>query len=185
VVLNYTVDKNLFGKLIDFDYGGEIKSMENGMENAPKYPNNYVHSLKDGFRQGRPGETITFEHDWRALSSVILQLYTLIPGSIPEDDNEYDKLSKRKNQLKCMRDAFLYCNDSISLGLMHKAFAVLGEKCTIIPSEKPGLLLRKYLVVAQKNDFELRQTDIFHDNLKDCHMIESKKTTDDFKWSYW
>jgi serine/threonine protein kinase len=172
MVLNYENPKNLFGKLIDFDYGGEVTKKENEYL-YPKYPRGYVQSLHDGVRVGRPGENITYDHDWRALGSVILELYTLVPGFITKEANQANLRNNRKYQLDCIRMAFLKWDSKRYIDLMKEAFLELDEECTILPSENPGPFLRDYLVLAQKYGFELERTNMFQLDLENCNMIQS------------
>ena len=169
---------NPFGRLIDFDYGGKVETSDNQTVQYPKYPSGYVYRLDDGFRPGLPGEDITFEHDWLALGSVILELYNLVePATIPEGKT-YTEIAMRSSQLSRMRDAFLKWNDKDSLVLMQNAFSAVGEDCTIIPSEKPGPFLRLYLDLAQKNEFLLEPTRNFKGDMKDCNMIKGRERID-------
>jgi hypothetical protein len=167
MVLKYddSVNNNVpVGRLIDFDYGGKVATPENPNSKNPKYPSGYVDQLFDGSRPGRPGENITFEHDWRALGSVILELYTLVPGSTHEGK------TKMEIPLNRMRDAFVQWKDNFFLGLMQNTFAAVDEECTIIPSENPGPFLRAYLKLAQDNEFVLKPTGNFKRDLEKCNM---------------
>jgi hypothetical protein len=153
VLNNDGPDKKPFCRLIDFDYGGKVlaATADNETVQYPKYPSGYVHHLSDGERPGLPGEDITFEDDWRAFGSVILGLYKLVvTATIPEGKSWID-IRLVQSQLNSMQDAFVAWNDKDYLLLMQTAFTDVGEDCTIIPSENPGLFLREYLDVAQKN----------------------------------
>jgi hypothetical protein len=152
------------GWLIDFDYGGQVITSKNPTLSNPKYPSGYVDDLTDGVRPGRPGGDITFEDDWRALGSVILELYTLVPGSTHEGK------TKMEIPLNRMRDAFVQWKDNFFLGLMQNTFAAVDEECTIIPSENPGPFLRAYLKLAQDNEFVLKPTGNFKRDLEKCNM---------------
>ena len=173
MVLNYTNPDQLIGKLIDFDYGGKLATAENSNGSNPKYPSGYKYNLEDGLRQGRSGADITVEDDWRALGYVILGLYDLLtPESIPDGESEIG-LRLQRNLLTCMRDAFLKWGNERFDNQMRKAFAAVGEQCTIFPMTNPGRFLRAYLELAQKNMFELDPTEKFKLNLEQCNMIES------------
>ena len=150
------------GKLIDFDFGGNVENIENG----PKYPSGYEYSLKDGIRVGRPGENITFEHDWRALGSVILDLYDLVPG-INTD-------GKRYSQCTYMRLAFLNWEDDNAIIRMRKAFLDLGEN-SVMPNENPSEFLLLYLGLVQKNHLVLQPNGPFTSDLKACNMINANR----------
>ena len=181
MVLNYdNPNRNHFGKLIDFDYGGEVETIENANV-YPRYPSGYVLNLDDGLREGHPGEDITFEHDWRALGSVILELYSLAQGSIATDAHQIELKFKQRNQLDRMRDAFLNWDKSLFIERMQQAFLLLGEECTIFPSENPCSFLREYLILAQRNKFELRANKKFQRNLEECNMLKSGKPRIDSK----
>ena len=160
--------------------GGKVvvATADNTTLQYPKYPSGYVDHLFDGLRPGRPGEDITFEDDWRALGSVILGLYNLVfPATIPEGKTWID-FSLVQTQLYCMQDAFLKWNDKDSLVLMQDAFTDVGEDFTIIPSEKPGPFLRKYLDLAQNNGFVLAATQNFEGDLSYCNMSKGRERID-------
>ena len=62
--------------------------------------------LNDGIRRGRPGGDITFEDDWRALGSTLVDLYNLVePELIPEGKSRID-VARRQNQLISMNRTF-------------------------------------------------------------------------------
>jgi hypothetical protein len=170
--------KKPFCRLIDFDYGGKGETSDNQTVQYPKYPSGFVDHLFDGLRPGRPGEDITFEDDWRALGSVILGLYTLVPGSTHKDKHQKEVRKNREIQLIRMRDAYLKWNDDSYINRMQDAFTDVGKEFTIIPSEKPGPFLRAYINLAQKHNFFLRPTMSFQADLKYCNMSKSRKRID-------
>jgi serine/threonine protein kinase len=170
-----------FGRLIDFDYGGlvPVASAENQVVQYPKYPSGYVDQLNDGVRPGRPGGDITFEDDWRALGSVILELYALIPGPTRDDNDEAVQM-KRERQLFRMREAFLFRDEFSFVDRMREAFTALGEECEYSPNN-PGPFLQKYLNLAQDNGFVMRRTTDFEGDLRDNNMMESGDPRNDSK----
>ena len=151
------------GKLIDFDFGGNVENIENG----PKYPSGYEHSLKDGFRMGRPGENITFEHDWHDLGSVIFRLYDLFLGKNTD--------GKRYLQLNYMRQAFFNSDDDNTIKSMQEAFSALGENSVILPNENPSEFLLLYLNLVQNNHFVWTLYEPFESDLKACNMINANQ----------
>jgi hypothetical protein len=172
MVLKYddsVIDDVPFGRLIDFDYGGKVEiDGNNHTPQYPKYPSGYVYRLGDGVRPGRPGGDITFEDDWRALGSVILELYTLVPGSTHEGK------TKMEIPLNRMRDAFRKWTSKRHEELMREAFVAVGNSYIIIPSEKPGPFLRAYLELAQENGFVLEPTGNFEGDMVDCNLMNGR-----------
>jgi serine/threonine protein kinase len=178
MVLNYhgNYENDPFGKLIDFDYGGIVRSNAVDGDNDdgfvsgyinPKYPSSYNHSLVDGHRLGRPGKLITVNHDWYALGHVIFDMYKLVHRGIVYDNSrenqslsaEVKLIKEKKTTLYDMQDNFLAENGDYTGGL----------------PGSPYEFLSRYLTLAQAHGFELSPTDKFRDFLKDCKMIENER----------
>ena len=175
MVLSYDSKNKPNGKLIDFDYGGEILTNETIEDNAlsendngyqnPKYPSGYVDQLEDGSRLGRPGEAITAFHDWFALGRIIFGLYNLRHPKIVSTKIfvENEPLSEEQKQI---------LEQETRLSYREKAFSEMQGDYTSLNND-PGKVLERYLILAQKNGFQLVPTYEFNRSLQKCNMLKS------------
>lgn len=115
----------------------------------PKYPKGYKYFLPDGFRRGKEGESIEYDHDWYALGSVIFNSHRL---QFPEDINRIDLLRICFYIEAVVEKKFFGCKSDLSL--------LEGG---------PANFLRNYLQLAAKHGFGLRLEDRFWFSLKEVY----------------
>jgi serine/threonine protein kinase len=152
LILDFAGCQKAEGWLIDFDFGGKIigdtgKTLENSTEKNqhqnPKYPKGYYHWLSDGFRLGREGENITYDHDWYALGHVIFSLHELV---YPENFKDFD--------LHRAIDGYYYINLK---DRFQRDFCLKLEREDFHSLEGgPAKYLRDYLQLLAKNGFNLK-----------------------------
>ena len=148
MVLNYEDANNPKGWLIDFDFGGRINE-------RPKYPSGYVHSLDDGFRLGKPGKAIEDDHDWYALGQIIFsKCYTLTHPDIGRVTADV--------------------TNELLVNIPQKFFCLKGDYSNL--QGGAVTFLRNYLRLAADNGFEFNLTDSFQKSLEDCNMLEDRKS---------
>ena len=152
MVLSYDDDgNNPKGWLIDFDFGGHVKS------ESPKYPIGYVKNLDDGFRMGEPGEPITFDQDWFALGQIIFgTCYTVShPGSESVDD------IRRRYEIQ---------ND------IPREFNTMNGNYSKLQGGVAAFL-RDYLREASDAGFELILVKGFNASLNDCNLLQHDRNS--------